>query len=70
MSNILRKIFDFYYTGFREMTVGKSLWIIILVKLFIIFFILKLFFFKSDLREYKTNEEKSEKVIENLIDIQ
>lgn len=70
MSNILRKIFDFYYTGFREMTVGKSLWIIILVKLFIIFFILKLFFFKNDLREYKTDKEKSEKVIENLIDIQ
>ena len=49
------------------MTVGKTLWAIILIKLFIMFFILKLFFFKSDLREYKTVDEKSNKVIENIL---
>ncbi|KAF5042373.1 hypothetical protein DSECCO2_513260 [anaerobic digester metagenome] len=47
-------------------TLGKTLWIIIAIKLFIMFFVLKLFFFKSDLREYDTIEEKSNKVIENL----
>jgi len=51
------------------MTVGKTLWIIILVKVFILFFILKIFFFKGDLREYKTPQEKSNKVIENLTNI-
>ncbi len=30
------------------------------------FAILKMFFFKSDLRDYKTPEEKSKRVIENL----
>ncbi len=62
-----KKIWQFYYTGFKEMTVGKTLWAIILIKLFIMFFILKLFFFKSDLREYKSDEEKSNKVIENIL---
>jgi len=48
-------------------SLGKTLWLIIAIKLFIMFFILKLFFFRSDLREYNTVEEKSDKVIENLI---
>ena len=63
----LKKIWQFYYTGFKEMTVGKTLWAIILIKLFIMFFVLKFFFFKSDLREYKTVDEKSKKVIENIL---
>ena len=39
------RIYHFYLEGFREMKLGKTLWLIILVKLFIMFFILKLFFF-------------------------
>lgn len=62
-----RKIWDFYYTGFREMTVGKTLWMIIIIKLFIMFFILKLFFFKNTLSEYDTPQQKGEKVIENIL---
>lgn len=64
----VRKIWNFYYTGFREMTVGKTLWAIILIKLFIMFFILKLFFFKNTLSEYDTPQEKGDKVIENILD--
>ncbi len=41
----LKKVFRFYVDGFRSMTVGKTLWAIILVKLFIMFAVLKLFFF-------------------------
>ena len=40
----IKKIFRFYLDGFRSMTVGKTLWAIILVKLFILFAILKVFF--------------------------
>ena len=29
------RIFRFYYDGFREMTLGRTLWAIILIKLFI-----------------------------------
>jgi len=57
----------FYYEGFKGMTpLGKTLWLIILVKLFIMFFILRLFFFQPDLGKYSTDEEKSNQVIENL----
>lgn len=65
--SVFMRIWRFYYEGFRDMTsLGRSLWIIIAIKLFIMFFILKLFFFKSDLRDYNSFEEKSDKVIENL----
>ena len=65
-TNIFVRIFRFYYDGFRSMTIGKTLWAIILIKLFIMFAILKVFFFPNDLKEYKTPEEKSKYVIENL----
>ena len=50
-----RRAFDLYYDGFRNMTLGKTLWAIILIKLFIMFAILKVFFFPNFL---KTNAEK------------
>ena len=40
-------IWKFYRDGFSQMTLGKTLWMIILIKLFIMFFVLKLFFFPS-----------------------
>lgn len=56
----LYKVFDLYYDGFRSMTLGKTLWLVILVKLFIMFFILKLFFFPNFIKEKakKGNEAK------------
>ena len=47
MKNTVLKIWRFYVDGFRGMTLGRTLWFIILVKLFIMFFILRLFFFNS-----------------------
>jgi hypothetical protein len=67
VSRHIKKIFLFYYDGFRNMTVGRKLWIIILVKLFIIFAILKLFFFPDLLKKnFKTMEERSNYVIQEL----
>ena len=34
---LLSRIFHLYYDGFRTMTLGKTLWTIILIKLAIIF---------------------------------
>ena len=65
--NVFRRIYNFYYEGFRDMTVGKTLWLLIIVKLFVMFVILKLFFFQSQLGKYETQQEKSEAVIENLL---
>lgn len=65
--NSIQKIFLFYYEGFRSMTVGKKLWVIIIIKLFIMFAILKLFFFPDFLNsKFKTDEERSDYVIEQL----
>lgn len=43
--------FHLYYDGFRQMTLGKTLWLIIGIKLFIMFAILKVFFFPNFLRQ-------------------
>jgi len=60
-------IFNLYYDGFKSMTIGKTLWTIIIIKLFIIFFVLKLFFFPDLLKKtFKTDEERSHHVLEQL----
>lgn len=64
--NAARRIFNFYRDGFRNMDVGKSLWLIIIIKLVIMFLVLRIFFFKPELSSYKTDSEKAAHVIENL----
>ena len=65
--NLLKRIFLFYFQGFKSMTVGKKLWTIIIIKLFIMFAILKIFFFKDFLdNRFRTEEEKADYVIEQL----
>ena len=49
------------------MTVGRTLWAIILIKLFIMFAVLKVFFF-PDLLAGKSPSEKAGCVLENLTD--
>ena len=52
------------------MTVGKQLWLIILIKLFIMFAVLKLFFFPDILKSnFDTDEERSDHVIEQITNI-
>ena len=42
---------NFYIEGFKSMTVGKYLWALIILKLVILFLVLKLFFFPDVLQE-------------------
>jgi hypothetical protein len=42
--NIFQRIYRFYIDGFRSMTLGKTLWKIVIIKLIIMFAVLKLFF--------------------------
>jgi len=63
----MRKVFRFYMDGFREMTLGRTLWTIILIKLFILFFVLRLFFFPDFLKtHFSTDKERGAHVIENF----
>lgn len=61
----IKTVCRFYRDGFREMRVGRTLWAIILIKLFIMFAILKLFFFRDPLAG-KTGEERAATIIENI----
>ncbi len=64
-SNILIvRIVRFYAEGFRSMQIGRTLWMIILLKLFVMFAILKVFFFPAFLQG--TDEQKGERVSHEL----
>ncbi len=66
--NIFIRIVDFYVEGFKSMQVGKKLWLIILIKLFIFFVLMKMFFFPNELKtKYKDDEGRSNHVLEQLI---
>ncbi len=64
----INKLFHFYYDGFRTMSWwGRRAWLIIIIKLGIIFLILKLFFFPDFLRtNFDSDDERSNYVIEQL----
>ena len=65
--NLIYRIFSFYIDGFRSMTWGRQLWLIIVIKLFIMFAILKLFFFPDFLKtNFTSDAERSDYVIEQL----
>lgn len=63
---MLRRIFQFYYDGFRSMTLGRTLWLIIGIKLFIMFAILKVFFFPNFLKQNAGKGHEAEFVATEL----
>jgi hypothetical protein len=65
--SLLYRVFDLYYDGFRHMKLGRTLWAIILIKLFIIFVILKLFFFPNYIKEHANKGEESEFVATQVL---
>lgn len=64
------RIYRFYRDGFRNMTIGRSLWVLILIKLAIIFLVLKLFFFPDFLGTKSANEgvSRGDAVINEMTD--
>ncbi|MCW3785026.1 DUF4492 domain-containing protein [Plebeiibacterium sediminum] len=64
----MRKIIDFYLNGFSNLpNWARSIWFIVLLKLFIFFFIFKIFFFQNKLKkEFNSDEERASHVIEQL----
>lgn len=62
---MLRNVIRFYVEGFREMTLGRTLWAIILIKLFVLFAVLKLFFMPDPLAG-RSSEERSSHLLEEL----
>lgn len=67
-ASFLYRVFDLYYDGFRNMTLGKTLWAVILVKLIVIFVFLKLFFFPNYIKENATNGQEADFVEQQVME--
>ena len=63
----LYSVISFYRDGFRQMTLGRTLWTIILIKLFIIFAILKVFFFPNYISTHADEGQESEFVATEIL---
>ena len=68
--SFIYRVYDLYADGFRSMTLGRTLWAIILVKLFVIFVILKLFFFPNFIKEHAAEGEESEFVATQVLNVE
>ncbi|MBR3950966.1 MAG: DUF4492 domain-containing protein [Bacteroidaceae bacterium] len=61
----LKSIWNFYIEGFRNMSWGRPLWGLIFLKIIILFFVLRLFFFQPTLAG-KSEAEKIDHVSTEL----
>ncbi|MFV0439161.1 MAG: DUF4492 domain-containing protein [Desulfopila sp.] len=67
MLDSVKRVYGFYRDGFRRMTLGRTLWKIIIIKLVVMFGILKLFFFPNYLNtNFETDKQRADHVIENI----
>ena len=65
IKHVLKSVWNFYVDGFKNMTWGRPLWALIFLKVIILFFVLRLFFFQPVLSGMN-EEEKIEHVGEQL----
>lgn len=64
----LINIYDLYKDGFMNLTIGKTLWKIVFIKLIIILGFLNFFIYDNNFKkEYTTENEKIDFVLQNLI---
>ena len=69
MKRMIISIWRFYVDGFKSMTWGRELWLLILLKVIILFVLLRGFFFEPVLSG-KSEEQKIEHVGTQLIEKQ
>ena len=68
---LFKTIIRFYSDGFANMPKwGKQVWWVIVIKLFVMFVILKIFFFPNFLNtNFNNDTDRSNHVLENLTNI-
>jgi len=67
VTTLPKRLYGFYQDGFRSMVLGRTLWKLIALKLFLIFAVLKLFFFSNYLeKNFHSDAERSAHVLDNL----
>jgi len=63
----LMKIYRFYRDGFASMRLGKKLWLIVAIKLFVMFALIKYFFFPNILEErFHSDQARSDYILRQL----
>ena len=66
--NWLQRVYYFYVDGFRAMTLGRTLWLIIAIKVIVFFVILRFIFFPNYLNtKASTDEQKAEYVRQQMV---
>lgn len=66
--SFLYRVYDLYYDGFRHMTLGRTLWAIILIKLFIMFAVLKVFFFPNYIKQHAPEGHEADFVATEMLE--
>jgi hypothetical protein len=67
MFSFVKNMYSLYVDGFRSMVLGRHLWKIILIKLVVIFGVIKLFFFPDFLAAtFATDQERADHVLSAL----
>lgn len=64
---LFRKIINFYIDGFKSMTLGKPLWIMIILKVLLLIVLMKVLFFPDFLgNKFDNDDERSSYVRHSL----
>lgn len=67
LASPFRFMYHLYADGFKNMSkMSRTLWLVAILKLIIMFGLLKVFFFKKHLNQFKTEEEKIEHISKEL----
>ena len=67
MKNFLYRFFRLYIDGIKNTVLGKKLLLIVVIKLIIMFAILKIFFFPDFLKtKFSSDKERGDYVMEQL----
>jgi hypothetical protein len=61
VTTAIHSVWRFYVDGFKQMTWGRELWVLIIVKLILLFAIMRVFFFKPAMAGM-TDQQKTEMV--------
>ena len=65
--NFFRRVADLYVDGFRNMTVGRTLWVLIILKVALLLLGFKLIFFPDLLqRDYDSDQDRAQAVRSSL----
>ncbi|WP_028896315.1 DUF4492 domain-containing protein [Prevotella sp. HUN102] len=67
-SGFFYRAFDLYYEGFKNMTLGKTLWTVIIIKLLIMFCFLKPFLFPNHIKQNAAKGQEDKFVATEMLE--